>query len=151
MKINWRLNYFISISLVFITFSSCKISSEEDINFKKFLRKYPQIEISNYKNVLFIPIDGCGKCTDAAIDFLISEHKEYMIYVLSSADEKLIKSTIPEEVLRNENVILDTSKISYIYELVGTSPVLFHLKNGRIIEIINLGDSNSKFIFDQLE
>lgn len=114
------------ISLLLVLMIMGCIEKRQELNREQALNVFVKeldIDISDYKSILFIPLEGCGSCIEHRVEF----YKEYsddidILYVFCTY------KPYNYDYLKNidrSNVIVDSKNIAIKHQILSTAPVVY--------------------------
>lgn len=122
--------FFIILSLS----SSCNLKSFDKGKILRTILTESKKEIRDYKAIVIIPLEGCGTCYDISVSFMTKNiNNQEICFIIShySPVYGSIKSIID---MNNGNVIDNYNSDLIQSKLVGTTPVVYFVNEGELIE-----------------
>lgn len=111
--------------LFLIFLSSCVLNGSTKINNKlQELGNQLEIDISDYKSILIIPLEGCGTCIqDAELFFRNYSSNTEILFIFCTY--KPFNYSILNNIKNSSNIIIDSFGFAHNLKLVKTGPVGF--------------------------
>ncbi len=94
------------------------------------------IDISDYRSILFIPLEGCGSCIKNAVDFYEkSYYDNNILYIFCTYKPHTYKFLKENE---KSNVIIDRNDIAIKHRILSTAPVAYKRNNNLELECLGI-------------
>ena len=134
------MRYYLLIILAgIICACSGKQSNAEVESLNQFVAEL-EIDISDYKSILFIPLEGCGSCIENGVDFYKNHcENDEVLFVFCTYQPHAY------DYLRNNeraNVVIDKRNIAIKHRVLSTAPVAYKRENS---EFHFLGTATRRF------
>jgi hypothetical protein len=129
-----RICLYIAISIIL---SACKQDENETKKLQNYLNSFSE-QITDYKVICFVPVDGCESCIDPSLNYSNAADKGLLL-VLSSIYKKTISKTIERIGIKRKSLICDAKDKAYADGFVSEiAPCYYFLKDGCVIKKVDL-------------
>jgi len=126
------LLFFASVFLLIACSSSPYKAYEERLNTLS-----PNL-ITDYKNIVIIPNEGCSGCIGATTLYLIDSleyHKNTLVMFTGIVDRKQFHFRIPKRFTTKENVIVDEEDVFRHSDVASIYPQIIIISEGKVEEV----------------
>lgn len=132
-----------------IFISSCSLLVDDKDNKEKALNKFTneaEIDIDDYKAIIFTPLEGCGSCIQKSIDFYQNNSQNTDFFFIFCTYKPYAYDFLKNN--ENYNIFIDKKNIAIKNYILSTAPVVY--KKDIENNFKYLGVADSKFNFSVL-